>query len=626
MPELGFLRITTPDGQVKEYAVDFDSAIVGRADGNGIVVPHVSISRRHAHLTVENGQLFVEDFSSATGTFLRGTQLQPDQRLQVAPGDELRFGDAVATFVVPQAAPPPPPAPVVVPVTRSAPPPVPEPEPEAPKPLEMSYSAPPPSPGPPLPSTPSTPPPPLPAPSQPSAQDLSASAAMAAQSEASRRQFIGVTLSSPAAPLTAGAAGAATVSLHNRGTIVDEFIVSVEGIPAEWVQIARTRISLLPNARDELTIVIKPVAGPSATAGEHQFTVIVQSRQHGIDVRSIGKFSITAIERMEASLRPIKGAGPFMVTIVNSGNVAAPISIVGGDDEEKLEFDIPANTVVQPGETVTVPVKVKPRSGAKFGKDSVTNFRLMVKNSASQATPIRLGGSATYAPPLQRWKVPVLALVAIGVLGLGAVGVAGACSSDSGICADVKDRFGGGSSAPSGDDDDGDGDGTNGGDPTETRQNPTRAATTVANRTATATRTATTAPTHATTAPTTATTAPTHTPAATPTTTVNRNVTGRWNLVDTVQSTRFNGDVSRFRIELTEDPHDSLNVTGRGIDVNFAFDGYRQDDFVKIDFTRTNGEPGGFFELYFQEDGSLKGYFEDYKFETYGEAIATRIQ
>ncbi len=109
MPGTGVIRIATPDGQVKEYSVDFDSAIVGRADGNRIVIPHVSVSRRHAHLTFADGQLMVEDFASATGTFVDGHQLLAGERLPIRPGADVRFGEARAIWVVPDVAPPPPP-------------------------------------------------------------------------------------------------------------------------------------------------------------------------------------------------------------------------------------------------------------------------------------------------------------------------------------------------------------------------------------------------------------------------------------------------------------------------------------------------------------------------------------
>lgn len=613
MPDPGFLRITTPDGQVKEYAIDFTSAIVGRADGNRIVIPHVSISRRHAHLTVENGELFVEDFASATGTFLGGVQLQPDERRAIAPGSELRFGDARAVYVVPQAAPPPP---TSTPIVATTPPPVFSEPPPPPKPVETVYTAPPVNPGPPLPA-------PVPphstaipfhlaqAMETPVTGDMSASAAMAAQSEASKRQFIGVTLASPAAPIAPGTAAAATVTLTNRGSIVDEFAVSIEGVPPEWVQIARPRISLLPGSKDELTVVFRPPADSTARAGAHPFTVVVLSRQHGIDVRAIGEFSVTAIERLETSIRPIRGAGPFTVTVVNTGNVAAPLRIEGTDDEEKLQFTIPPDTVVQPGETVTIPVQVRAQRGVKVEKESPTAFRLSVRSTQTGAPPTRLDGTAVLAPSKQRWKAPVAALAILGVLGIGAFGVASACSSDSGVCSSIKDRFSG--------------DNAIAGDPTPgptVPANATRSASVVALPTAPPTNARTVAPTQSATTP--PTTAPTHTPTRAPTATptkVTYNVTGRWQLADTVTFGRDTGQTYTFTVDFVE-RDDGLLVTGSGS--GLKFDGYRQGDFVKLDFTRDNGDPGGFFEWRIQPDGRLVGTYEDYRTNNGGNSIATR--
>ncbi len=575
MPANGIIRIATPDGQVKEYDVDFQSAIVGRADGNRIVIPHVSISRRHAQLLFEDGQLMVEDFSSSTGTSIDGRTLLPGERLVIPPGSDLRFGDVRCTYILPGTAPAPAVPPTFAGTTQPISTPIARP---SVSPQQVS-----PQPG----YAPSTPPvtePPIPQP-QPFASngptDQSAAAAMAAQSEAVQRQFVGVTLSSPPAAIAPGTASAATVIIQNRGPVVDEFTVSVADAPAGWFEIARPRISLLPGARDEITIVIRPPADSTAIAGLQRLTVVVRSRQHGVDVRAVGEFTITSVERLEARLRPVRGKGTYTLEVTNNGNTVAPLLIEGMDDEEALAFQVPAGTVVQPGETKSVAVSVKPRNANKFGEESSAAFRILVRSGQSSQQPIRLDGNNTYKPPLQRWKMPVIALLLLAGIGGGAFGTVRACTADSGICPDLLTNVGLKSDK---------GEGNGGGDPDPT------AAPTVPN--------ANTPPRGnsavASAIPPTATTRTT----VVPTATVVVSVTGKWTMVDTVTFGPSLGKTFNFTLDFVER---GTTISGSGSGLTFS--GTRTGNKIHVEFTRSGGS--GFFDWTLGTDGRLTGTYQD---------------
>lgn len=57
------------------------SVHIGRADDNELVLADISVSRRHARLTVDAKKVLIEDLGSGNGTFYRGTQVQ-DQTLE----------------------------------------------------------------------------------------------------------------------------------------------------------------------------------------------------------------------------------------------------------------------------------------------------------------------------------------------------------------------------------------------------------------------------------------------------------------------------------------------------------------------------------------------------------------
>ncbi len=63
---------------------------IGRSSGNDFVVPHPQVSRRHARLTVRQGQMFLEDLNSTHGTFVNGRRIQG--LTPVSPNVEIRVG------------------------------------------------------------------------------------------------------------------------------------------------------------------------------------------------------------------------------------------------------------------------------------------------------------------------------------------------------------------------------------------------------------------------------------------------------------------------------------------------------------------------------------------------------
>ncbi|MCP4641669.1 MAG: FHA domain-containing protein [bacterium] len=66
------------------------SCIIGRTSDVDFVLPHTTISRRHAALCVAEGRVTIEDLASTNGVFLNGEQVK---RSVVSEGDFLSVGD-----------------------------------------------------------------------------------------------------------------------------------------------------------------------------------------------------------------------------------------------------------------------------------------------------------------------------------------------------------------------------------------------------------------------------------------------------------------------------------------------------------------------------------------------------
>ena len=68
------------------------ACIVGRSAEAGICIPESSVSKMHARLFIEDGQLFVEDLGSTNGTYVNAQKIQQSA---VIDGDLVQFANAL---------------------------------------------------------------------------------------------------------------------------------------------------------------------------------------------------------------------------------------------------------------------------------------------------------------------------------------------------------------------------------------------------------------------------------------------------------------------------------------------------------------------------------------------------
>lgn len=90
----GFYTVVIEDRHgtpVQEVSLGSGQRIVGRYRDCDIILPSENVSRHHARLVVEGGQLFVEDLNSANGVFVNGERIH--DRTALREGSVARIGD-----------------------------------------------------------------------------------------------------------------------------------------------------------------------------------------------------------------------------------------------------------------------------------------------------------------------------------------------------------------------------------------------------------------------------------------------------------------------------------------------------------------------------------------------------
>jgi len=94
----------------KQFPLSNQEANIGRWDADGGVFPDVDldsddpeakVSRRHARISLRDGQYQIEDLGSTNGTFInRGHRLSPGDRQPLKDGDEIIVGKTFLRFRV----------------------------------------------------------------------------------------------------------------------------------------------------------------------------------------------------------------------------------------------------------------------------------------------------------------------------------------------------------------------------------------------------------------------------------------------------------------------------------------------------------------------------------------------
>ena len=94
------------DNTGREFALDSGPNSVGRESAD-VLLADPTISRSHAQITVESGQIVVEDRGSTNGSYVRAVRLKPGERATAYDGDAVRFGNLIFTLKLPGGAPAP---------------------------------------------------------------------------------------------------------------------------------------------------------------------------------------------------------------------------------------------------------------------------------------------------------------------------------------------------------------------------------------------------------------------------------------------------------------------------------------------------------------------------------------
>lgn len=188
--------------------------------------------------------------------------------------------------------------------------------------------------------------------------------------------------------------------IRNQSDVVDNFDLSVRGIPEDWWTIAPATAYLVPYGtsgtyEQEVQIHIHPPRTPQAQARAWSLEVVAVSRSYGGEVAAapasatIGPYFDIATE-----LHPERASGRlkarYRLTIRNRANARATMAIAAEDTDAECEFRFAEPSVsIEPGNAIECPFTVFPPKQIWLGRAVDRRFQVT-------ATPV---GSDVPQPP-----------------------------------------------------------------------------------------------------------------------------------------------------------------------------------------------------------------------------------
>jgi beta-lactam-binding protein with PASTA domain/Tol biopolymer transport system component len=218
--------------------------------------------------------------------------------------------------------------------------------------------------------------------------------------------------------------------VRNQDAIVDNYDISVVGLPPDWYAVLPPTVYLVPfgaggTYEQEVEIHVHPPRSAQAEARTWTFDVCVWSRAHQLQAAAApASVDVAPYLELRTDLTPDRvrrrRQAPFSLGVENRANAAAQVELSAADADGECSFHFAQTDVtVAPGERVEVPFVVRPPRQIWIGR---------ARDRPFEATAQARGGDDPLPPQpgvfrqrswLPAWLlavVPLLAAAAAAVL------------------------------------------------------------------------------------------------------------------------------------------------------------------------------------------------------------------
>ena len=180
-------------------------------------------------------------------------------------------------------------------------------------------------------------------------------------------------------PVEPGQRALMLADVRNQSPVVDNFDLSVRGLPQGWWTITPATVYLAPYGSREtyeqrVEVHIHPPRSPAAEARTWPFEVAARSRAYGSEVASApASIIVQPFHEVATELRPQRGSGRlkarFRLVVRNKANAHTDVSLKATDADEECKFRWAAPKIsLEPGAALECPFTVFPPKQIWIGR------------------------------------------------------------------------------------------------------------------------------------------------------------------------------------------------------------------------------------------------------------------
>ena len=215
--------------------------------------------------------------------------------------------------------------------------------------------------------------------------------------------------------------------IRNESGIVDNYDISVSGLPEGWWTVTPATAYLVPygtsgNYEQELQIHLHPPRTPEAQAKAWPTEVVASSRAYETQVAGASvSVGVEAYQDVAAKLAPDRASGRlkarFKLTVRNRANAPAQVVLAAEDSDGECQFRFaePA-VVVEPGRGVEAPFTVFPPKQIWIGRPKDRPIRVTATPAGVDTPTPPLPATYRQKPWLPWWLAIVAPLVIAAVV------------------------------------------------------------------------------------------------------------------------------------------------------------------------------------------------------------------
>ena len=230
---------------------------------------------------------------------------------------------------------------------------------------------------------------------------------------------LGMLVGSTQFSITPGERMEVSFQLANRGQAGDVFLVSLEGLPAEWFSISSPQFGLAAGEQKSLTLRLNPPRSPRSRAGRHAFTLKVSSQRDPSQSISLScVLTIAAYNQFRSLLKPPRlQAGQWgEVLVSNQGNLPLSVTVTLSSQDETTEFspEAPQELRAEPGEVAKATFSAQPGKRPWFGDQVSYPIQAQVRTSTGESQT--LNGFLVSRALIPVWILPAILLICLAMV------------------------------------------------------------------------------------------------------------------------------------------------------------------------------------------------------------------